>query len=94
MKALGVVQLCGIVGEPLETRCSMFDLDGSWSSRILFRSGAGQKPAWKEVAGCRGVFVDGCVSNNLSKTTWVDTQNGDDRSPAMRCRLVATNGEV
>ena len=57
MKALGVVQLCGIVGEPLETRCSMFDFDGSWSSRILFRSGAGQKPAGKEVAGCRGVFL-------------------------------------
>ena len=37
---------------------------------------------------CR-VPVDECGSHKVIKTRWVDTNKGDERSPEIRCRLVA-----
>ena len=43
------------------------------------------KHDWKS---CR-VPVGECVFHTVIKTRWVDTNNGDERSPEFRCRLVA-----
>ena len=38
---------------------------------------------------CCHVPVSECGSHKVIKTRWVDTNKGDERSPEIRCRLVA-----
>ena len=48
--------------------------------------------SWLDTSRCRCIAVVPVAeigSHKVIKTRWVDTNNGDERSPEIRCRLVA-----